>query len=568
MGKRVKILIGLSVLGAIIAVLSVLFAHRQAAEDLTAVRRPVVEKSSQPKKVKKSSRMRRDRSIKPFMIAEEIPSEMQFFKPESLEKFSDIGKRVGYFSWPSDQERVARLRESDESLSVAEQKNVLPNWMTTKKVTVTEAKRMAEKWIRTSLKENWVPADIHSRLIALDSDVNGYDTIRVRYEIGGYYIQIVQANHAIAVTIKASSEKMPPSASQIADLFLNKSEMVKEISMAQAEAFPGGFHGKPAKTRPREFSNQWWGWVEWWMDNEAIGFYAPKFYGGAGIPFGRPRDWFDKKENLKIEKSSKAGDTGSLKIEFSMPDRLTLHEVVYFTFSVSSEETITFDLGVHREEKFYFIIKDKNHTTLQKANCPPRSGFGEIGKVQCTPEKPYLGKLYFDQWYSFTKPGTYFIDCKIDLDIECSDGSIEKQMVSQELKLVIEPRNPQKLNEICTDLRNLFLDEKAKGGDRFEALEKLSHIRDEVAVPYLKSLVGYRNDFIVIPAIRRTDSEAGVRALVNLIKEEGEAARRAEGELRMMKSLSKNQAVLDLITTLAPEIKSIPNLTKEPVPMD
>ena len=40
-------------------------------------------------------------------IAEEIPSEMQFFKPESLEKFPDIGKRVGYFSWPTDQERIA-----------------------------------------------------------------------------------------------------------------------------------------------------------------------------------------------------------------------------------------------------------------------------------------------------------------------------------------------------------------------------------------------------------------------------------------------------------------------------
>lgn len=227
-------------------------------------------------------------------VAKEIPIEMQLFKTETLKTFPNIDKKVGYFTWPSAEKISKSLRHSDETLSAAKKKLAIPNWITANKVSVTEAKRMAEKWIRTIVKDSWIPDDIHSRLIALDSsDANDYDTICVRYKMMGYYIQIVQTNPEIAITIKPI-ERKTLLAEQVIDLFFVKSNEIKENTLSQQlEAFPAGSRGTPRDSSKKpKVRNQYWGHTYWWTNGESFAFLIQKFYGGKGVPYGLPKDWF------------------------------------------------------------------------------------------------------------------------------------------------------------------------------------------------------------------------------------------------------------------------------------
>jgi len=227
-------------------------------------------------------------------MVKEIPIETQLFKSETLKKLPGIENKLEYFTWPSAEKASKSLRPSDETLSAAKKKLERPNWITTKKVSVTEAKRMAEKWIRTVLKGSWIPIEIHSRFLALDSsDPNGYDTICVRYEVDRHYIQVVQTNAEIAITVKPL-EKKDLLVDQVIDLFLIESSKIKENTLSQRlETFPGGFRGIPLPTlKKREYRNWYWGHTYWWTDGETFGFWIKKFYGGKGRPEGISKDWF------------------------------------------------------------------------------------------------------------------------------------------------------------------------------------------------------------------------------------------------------------------------------------
>ncbi len=236
-------------------------------------------------------------------MSKEIPAGVQLFSDETLRNASDIEDKRAYFIWPSTKEIASRLCPSDEEISVAEQKRPYSYWIATERQTVTEAKRMAAKWIRTVLKNEWIPDDLDIRLMALNSYVNGYDAICIRYAYNKYYIQIVQTNSEIAVTIKPFSQKreiqqigsevkQKEFISKKIELFFNESGNIRKVSTLKIETFPGGFQGKPVPAKIEGASNQWWGRIHWFTDGETIGFLIPKYYGGSGIPVGLPKDWF------------------------------------------------------------------------------------------------------------------------------------------------------------------------------------------------------------------------------------------------------------------------------------
>lgn len=239
-------------------------------------------------------------------MVREIPTEVQLFSDDILKNIPGIRDKIVYFTWPSDKKIASLLRLSDEKMSDAEKKRPYPNWVSTEKQTVTEAKRMATKWIRTVLKNEWIPDDIDVRLIALDSYINSYDAICVRYEYNGYYIQIVQTNPEIVIIIKSIftkgkeqndikvnlKEKQIEFVYKKTGLFFNESEKIKKISTTKIKTFSKGLIGKPEQRNVVGALNQWWGNIYWWTDGETIAFSILKYYGGAGIPFGLPKDWF------------------------------------------------------------------------------------------------------------------------------------------------------------------------------------------------------------------------------------------------------------------------------------
>lgn len=225
-------------------------------------------------------------------VAKQMPTEIQLLNWEKVKvnKTSDLEKKKGYFCWPSVKKISVCLRPSDEPVSVARERHSTV-WFSIEKGTVTDAKRTAEHWIKTILQDKWVPTDIHDQLIALDSDIDGYDSIRVRYETNGYYIQIVQTNPMIVIIIKNVSQEKK-SVLETIDLFFNKSKKIEQTSISQVKFLENGLRGEANESELPEASNQWWGRIHWFSDGEAIVFCIPKYYGGAGIPYGLPKDWF------------------------------------------------------------------------------------------------------------------------------------------------------------------------------------------------------------------------------------------------------------------------------------
>ena len=108
----------------------------------------------------------------------------------------------------------------------------------------------------------------------------------------GFYIQIVQTNPEIAITVMPVNRR-ELSIGQIIDLFFIKSGEIKENTLSQLEIFPGGSLSKPDRfNRRRESMNHYWGHTCWWTNGESFAFLIMKYYGGKGIPFGLPKNWF------------------------------------------------------------------------------------------------------------------------------------------------------------------------------------------------------------------------------------------------------------------------------------
>lgn len=216
-----------------------------------------------------------------------IAQETQLVSSTTVDALPDIGKRRDFFIWPSQEKMTASLKESDLSLDEAKQELANPNWITTEKISVTQAKRISEKWIKTVLLDKWIPIDIERMLIALDSDVDGYDTIRVRYEMEGFYIQISQTDQEIGIVI--SNQNIGGLGyEQLLDLFFRDADKIKQCM--QVENVHGGKRGEP--TLSAVSRNQYWGNTRLWVSGECHLFSIMKYYGGAGRPMGLPKDWF------------------------------------------------------------------------------------------------------------------------------------------------------------------------------------------------------------------------------------------------------------------------------------
>lgn len=223
------------------------------------------------------------------VTAEILPPESQLVSSTTVDALPDIGKRRDFFIWPSQEKMAASLKESDQSLDEAKRELANPRWLTTEKTSVIQAKRMADMWIGVILKDKWHPTDLIDRLIALDTDIDGSDAVRVRYEIDEFQIQVSQTNPEIGIVI-TDQKKRELTAAQLIALFFKEGEKMNEE--IKAELWAGGEMGLPAFKDANPLFNEYRGHITWWSSGNTYLFHTVKFYGGAGLPMGLPKDWF------------------------------------------------------------------------------------------------------------------------------------------------------------------------------------------------------------------------------------------------------------------------------------
>ncbi len=153
------------------------------------------------------------------------------------------------------------------------------------------------------LLERWIPSDIEQRLLTLKHALDGYDTVAVRYELNGYYVQIMQTSFRIGICVRPamnrpkitapSVDEQKEMVAETIDRFFNEASNIIAVSTKNVQRTSFGLAGKPLmfdKSPIRGSFMRWWGTVYWWTDGEAVAFIT-----GKPTPSTEPievKDWF------------------------------------------------------------------------------------------------------------------------------------------------------------------------------------------------------------------------------------------------------------------------------------
>lgn len=218
---------------------------------------------------------------------EPLAPEMQLCSEKLLSLIPDHMR--GYFVWPSPAEIISHMPAPDKGES---------------------AKSSSAEWIQTVLQSQWIPGDLNARLVALNEDILEfdpdseseshalYDTVRLRYEIGGYYIQISQTSFAMGIVIKPSKAIQPIPVSEeeqkklVIDklgLFFTEPDKILKSSMTDVTSMAGITSGKPDLV---SYADAWYGLVSWWTDGEILAFIFGKAEPDSPVLPPVIKDWF------------------------------------------------------------------------------------------------------------------------------------------------------------------------------------------------------------------------------------------------------------------------------------
>jgi hypothetical protein len=209
--------------------------------------------------------------------AEALDPEMQVVSEKLLAGIPELIRH--YFIWPSSEEVTARSTSGDRA---------------------GLAKAASARWVSAVLRGKWIPSDLSERLVALSEDVHGHDAVRVRYEIEGYRVQVVQTCFGTAVALKpaATTGAIPTSvedhqrlATDTIRLCLNEPDRVIACARPPFASGPGVTCCGPSPSKIPGGSDLWYAQVTRWTDGESVALMCPKAGGGPPQSPVTP-DWF------------------------------------------------------------------------------------------------------------------------------------------------------------------------------------------------------------------------------------------------------------------------------------
>ncbi len=131
----------------------------------------------------------------------------------------------------------------------------------------------AEVWIRTVLKEEWIPSDLAERLIPQQAEQPEWSSVICRYSVGGTAIQISQTRWAITLVIQedaaqevAASDGGP----RVFERFFTEGERMADLPFAPPSAIAGALYilDERSLESPEAFEN-WWGSASWYAEGDA-----------------------------------------------------------------------------------------------------------------------------------------------------------------------------------------------------------------------------------------------------------------------------------------------------------
>ena len=208
-------------------------------------------------------------------------------------------------------------------------------------------------------------------------------------------------------------------------------------------------------------------------------------------------------------------------VSFSLVEsEIVLHEPVILRFIVKNRlpQPIKLDLGQDRKGSFSFVITQPDGS---KAQLPQffKLGLSRIGKLTVEQNETYRQTIVLNEQFEFLVPGIYKIEAHLLKPIQTEDGMNIEAATEFNSVLKIEPRNAEKLKQVCAVLLKR-LNASASYDEAAEAANELSYIKDPIAIPYLKEALMSKQmvELIAVKGLERIGSSEAIEALASAQK--------------------------------------------------
>jgi hypothetical protein len=232
---------------------------------------------------------------------------------------------------------------------------------------------------------------------------------------------------------------------------------------------------------------------------------------------------------------------------------ITLNEPVVLLFSVHNglSQPMMLALGARKTEFFRFSLRTPEGRTLQDSRNPGDYVsvviFGPL-KTTVEPGADYQQPILMNEWFRFETVGTYLLTSQLTAGIETSEGTPLPQE-GQTARLVVKPRDPERLENICAMLAREVEDHLSVEEWQFPAW-MLSSVNDPIAVPYLSQVLATNKgaENFVVPALERISDDEAVNALVSALSDKsGDVAMLARQSLTRMQAQIKSPGLRETV---------------------
>jgi hypothetical protein len=206
----------------------------------------------------------------------------------------------------------------------------------------------------------------------------------------------------------------------------------------------------------------------------SVGLLFLSFFDAFATSLRTPRAWVHDMVTIKVS---------------AEPLRLTLHEPVLLILEIrnDSRESMHIDLGKDRKENFLFAITPPGGGRIQLPQLR-RSGFGRGGNVEIAGGDEYSQSIVLNEWYDFNEIGSYDIEMRFAKLVFTGDEVVGARE-HFELRFDIGVRSEEVLMKRCEALVAGI--ESSNSYERWsEGALALSYIKDPIAIPYLKKILG------------------------------------------------------------------------------
>ena len=163
---------------------------------------------------------------------------------------------------------------------------------------------------------------------------------------------------------------------------------------------------------------------------------------------------------------------------------ITLHEPLFIEFSIHNPlgQGVHADLGIDRKANFLFSVTrpDGSIVPLPRLKL---GGFRRSGNITVAANETYRQSLLVNEWYEFPAPGKYLLRVRFLGSTQVPSGPLTISDLSDEFLIVVGPRDPNRLKEVCARLANAGTSPDLSVAA--DAVSALSLVQDLIAVPYL-----------------------------------------------------------------------------------